>query len=197
MSRLKDRLLNYHIQVKKFADDDQMILANDVLSMIEQLQDDLEWYEKPKLTKTEKSFIEALDPSWSYMLRNGKGQLYLARKVDSMYGSNFKYLYLEGITDLDNLDESDWIRVNDEMPVERDSMFAKFKGTNKWKTGMFEKVSRNVLVTVEYDNGERHTEVAHTVDGRWKLEMRILNAKVIAWKEKPQPYKGDKNVSNM
>lgn len=37
MSRLKDRLLNYHIQVKKFADDDQMILANDVLSMIEQL----------------------------------------------------------------------------------------------------------------------------------------------------------------
>ena len=164
MSRLKDRLLNYHIQVKKFADDDQMILANDVLSMIEQLQDDLEWYEKPKLTKTEKSFIEALD-----LL----------------------------ITDLDNLDESDWIRVNDEMPVERDSMFAKFKGTNKWKTGMFEKVSRNVLVTVEYDNGERHTEVAHTVDGRWKLEMRILNSKVIAWKEKKQPYKGDKKVSNM
>ena len=90
MSRLKDRLLNYHIQVKKFADDDQMILANDVLSMIEQLQDDLKWYEKPKLTKTEKSFIEALDPSWSYMLRNGKGELYLARKVESMYGSTFK-----------------------------------------------------------------------------------------------------------
>lgn len=98
MSRLKDRLLNYHIQVKKFADDDQIILANDVLSMIEQLQDDLEWYEKPKLTKIEKSFLEALDPSWSYMLRNGKGKLYLARKVESMYGSNFKYLYLEGIT---------------------------------------------------------------------------------------------------
>ena len=38
MSRLKDRLLNYHIQVKKFADDDQMILANDVLSMIEQFR---------------------------------------------------------------------------------------------------------------------------------------------------------------
>lgn len=98
---------------------------------------------------------------------------------------------------MDNLDESDWIRVNDEMPVERDSMFAKFKGTNKWKTGMFEKTSRDVLVTVEYDNGKRHTEVAHTVDGRWKLKMRILNARVIAWKEMPQPYKGDKNVSNM
>lgn len=98
MSQLKNRLLNYHIQVKKFADNDQMILANDVLSMIEQLQDDLKWYEKPKLTKTEKSFLEVLDPSWSYMLRNGKGQLYIARKVESMYGSNYKYLYLEDIT---------------------------------------------------------------------------------------------------
>lgn len=27
MSRLKDRLLNYHIQVKKFADDDQMVFS--------------------------------------------------------------------------------------------------------------------------------------------------------------------------
>ena len=79
MSRLKDRLLNYHIQVKKFADDDQMILANDVLSMIEQLQDDLKWYEKPKLTKTEKSFIEALDPSWSYMLRNAEYSLFTSK----------------------------------------------------------------------------------------------------------------------
>ena len=77
---------------------------------------------------------------------------------------------------------------------ERDSMFAKFKGTSKWKKGMFEKVSRNVIVTVKYDNGECRTNVAHTVDGRWKLEIRILNAEVIAWKEMPEPYKEDKNV---
>lgn len=54
---------------------------------------------------------------------------------------------------------------------------------------MFEKVSRNVIVTVKYDNGECRTNVAHTVDGRWKLEIRILNAEVIAWKEMPEPYK--------
>lgn len=54
--------------------------------------------ENLNLQKTKKSFLDGLDPSWSYMLRNGKGQLYLARKVESMYGSNFKYLYLEGIT---------------------------------------------------------------------------------------------------
>ena len=44
------------------------------------------------------------------MLRNGKGQLYLARKVDSMYGSNFKYLYLEGIT----IAKFDFIEAEDE-----------------------------------------------------------------------------------
>lgn len=52
---------------------------------------------KPKLTKDEKSFLDELDPSWTYMLRNGRGQLYLSR-VESMHGSNYKYLYLEGIT---------------------------------------------------------------------------------------------------
>lgn len=54
--------------------------------------------ESLNLQKTKKSFLDGLDPSWSYMLRNGKGQLYLAKKVESMYGSTFKYLYLEGIT---------------------------------------------------------------------------------------------------
>ena len=43
-------------------------------------------------------------------LRNGKGQLYLARKVESMYGSNFKYLYLEGIT----IAKFDFIEAEDE-----------------------------------------------------------------------------------
>ena len=59
--------------------------------------------EKPKLTKDEKSFLDGLDPSWTYMLRNGRGQLYLARKVESMYGNPYKYLYLEGIQLMENL----------------------------------------------------------------------------------------------
>lgn len=93
------------------------------------------------------------------------------------------------IADLDDLDESDWIMVNERMPTERDSMFAKFEGTDKWKAGMFKKISPKVIVTVKYDNGECHTDVAYTVDGKWKLEIRILNAEVIAWKEMPEPYK--------
>nr|DAN01925.1 MAG TPA: Protein of unknown function (DUF551) [Caudoviricetes sp.] len=46
MSHIKDRLSNYHDFMKKLADDHQMVLASDVLEMIEQLQDDLEQDEK-------------------------------------------------------------------------------------------------------------------------------------------------------
>lgn len=34
-----------------------------------------------------------------------------------------------------------WIPVSEQLPEERDSIFAKLKGTDKWKTGMFEKTS--------------------------------------------------------
>lgn len=33
----------------------------------------------------------------------------------------------------------DWILCNERLLEERDSIFAKFKGTDKWKNGMFEK----------------------------------------------------------
>lgn len=48
MSHIKDRLSDYHDFVKKLADDHQMVLASDVLEMIEQLQGDLEQDEKEK-----------------------------------------------------------------------------------------------------------------------------------------------------
>lgn len=46
MSHIKDRLSDYHDFMKKLVDDHQMVLASDVLEMIEQLQDDLEQDEK-------------------------------------------------------------------------------------------------------------------------------------------------------
>ena len=46
MSHIKDRLSDYHDFMKKLADDHQMVLAIDVLEMLEQLQDDLEQDEK-------------------------------------------------------------------------------------------------------------------------------------------------------
>ena len=46
MSHIKDRLSDYHDFMKKLVDDHQMVLASDVMDMIEQLKDDLEQDEK-------------------------------------------------------------------------------------------------------------------------------------------------------
>lgn len=82
-----------------------------------------------------------------------------------------------------------WIPVEERMPEERDSMFATLKGTDKWSKGMFEKISDDVNVTVEYEDGTRKTISAHTLDRQWKLPSRILKQKVIAWCPYPEPYK--------
>ena len=82
-----------------------------------------------------------------------------------------------------------WIPVEERMPEECDSMFATLKGTDKWSKGMFEKISDDVNVTVEYEDGTRKTIFAHTLDGQWNLPSRILKQKVIAWCPYPEPYK--------
>lgn len=38
--------------------------------------------------------------------------------------------------------ENGWIPVNERMPEEHNSIFAKFKGTDNWKKGMFKKTSK-------------------------------------------------------
>ena len=68
------------------------------------------------------------------------------------------------------------------------SMFAKFKGTNKWKEAMFEKISNDVLVTISY-RSSLFVQQAHTVDGKWKTDLLALGGTVIAWKPLPEPYK--------
>lgn len=69
MSHIKDRLSDYHDSMKKLADDHQMVLASDVLEMIEQLQDDLEQDEKEngwipvseRLPEDEKEYLVTLE----------------------------------------------------------------------------------------------------------------------------------------
>lgn len=85
--------------------------------------------------------------------------------------------------------ENGWIPVSERLPEEHDSIFAKFKGTDNWKNGMFEKTSKYVIATVMYDDGTILAERAHTTDGIWKTEKPVLGGKVIAWKPLPEPYK--------
>lgn len=133
MSHIKDRLLDYHDFMKKLADDHQMVLASDVLEMIEQLKDDLEQDEK----------------------------------------------------------ENGWIPVKERLPEEHDSIFAKFKGTDNWKRGMFEKTSKYVIATVMFDDGIMLVEQVHTTDGIWRTDKKFLGGTVVAWMDYPEPYKED------
>lgn len=86
-----------------------------------------------------------------------------------------------------------WIPCSERMPEERPSMFAKFKGTDRWSMLMFEKVSDEVHVTVEFSNGERRVDTGKTIDGKWKCQARIIDpkAKIVAWMPNPEPYMGE------
>lgn len=84
-----------------------------------------------------------------------------------------------------------WFPVELSMPKEYPSIFAKFKGTSKWKKGMFEKVSKEVNVTLENDEGKAVTTHAHTYDGIWNCDLLRINPayRVIAWKPLPYPFR--------
>lgn len=84
-----------------------------------------------------------------------------------------------------------WIPVSERLPEERDSIFAKFKGTDKWSNAMFERASDDVNITYEFEDGTRKTATSYTIDGKWNPKHRIVKKKVIAWQPLPAPYKGE------
>lgn len=92
---------------------------------------------------------------------------------------------LESAPKVDN-----WILCSERLPDEYDSIFAKFKGTDKWNSSMFEKISDDVNVTVEFEDGKRKTITLHTCDGKWKTDLRIVKFNVLAWQPLPDTYMG-------
>ena len=89
----------------------------------------------------------------------------------------------------------EWIPVEEGLPEERDSFFAKYKGTDLWKPGMFEKVSDEVEVTCKYYDGTLSVKTAKIVDGVWDVEKEraMFALKVIAWKPCSEPYRKEDN----
>lgn len=87
--------------------------------------------------------------------------------------------------------ENGWISVSERMPEEHNSIFAKFKGTDNWKRGMFEKTSKYVIATVSFDDGTVLVEQAYTTDGIWKTDKKVLGGTVVAWMDYPEPYRED------
>lgn len=87
-----------------------------------------------------------------------------------------------------------WISVNDGMPPEKDSIFAKYYGTEKLKSGMYRKNSDNVLVTIEFEDGTRTVDVCRTLDGKWNFEIKSIKMKVLYWTPMPEPYWNDADI---
>lgn len=90
---------------------------------------------------------------------------------------------------IERLKAKNWIPVSERLPEEYDSIFAKFKGTDNWKRGMFEKTSKYVIATVVFDEGAVLVEQAHTTDGIWRTDNEVFGGTVVAWMEYPEPYK--------
>lgn len=83
-----------------------------------------------------------------------------------------------------------WILCSEKMPEERETMFAKLKGTNKWSSTMPEAISDNVIVTVKFnETGETISAICHTCDGKWMKSFVWEEGEVIAWMLLPEPYR--------
>lgn len=88
--------------------------------------------------------------------------------------------------------EQGWIPCSERLPEEEDSIFAKFYSTDRWRETMMRKRSDRVIVTAEYQNGNRITDVAGTCDGKWVNSIPSLDRKIIAWMPLPAAYKEKK-----
>lgn len=97
---------------------------------------------------------------------------------------------------IDTLDEAPtiggWISVKDRLPEQHDTIFAKLKGTDKWKKGLFEKQSDDVRVVIECPDGYRRVHHSYLVDGVWACEtLPPEGRKVLYWCENPKLPKED------
>lgn len=97
----------------------------------------------------------------------------------------------EGLVDEQpTIEPQKWVSCSERLPEEHDSIFSKLYGTEKWRNAMFRRLSRTVIITVEYKDGTRQTAPCHTIDGEWNQSMKGMG-KVLAWMPLPDPWKGE------
>lgn len=152
-------------------------------------------------------FIDGMNKAWDLAFRLiGEDKDVLLKmfgtdEVDEIISNNEPQYVLKKLEEYDNENRKEyvpdtnvgnkdgWISVDERLPEEHDSIFKERKGTDKWIDAMFEKTSDEVIVTVEYENGERRTKITRTIDGEWNTGQSIVPFKVIAWQPLPAPYK--------
>ena len=87
----------------------------------------------------------------------------------------------------------EWISVNERLPDEHETLFARYKGTDKWLNGMFMTTSDLVIVCVECENGERIVKTAITKEGVWKIKDSFHQYRVTHWMPLPEPPEVGRN----
>ena len=90
----------------------------------------------------------------------------------------------------DNDVPTKWISVNDRLPEEHDSIWAKLYVTKSWQPGLFRKCSYDVIACVEKKDGRRRVISIRTYDGKWD-HNKLNEEAVICWQPMPKPPKGD------
>lgn len=113
-----------------------------------------------------------------------------------IFGTSDDYISIGWVKDIIRKHMNDgWIPVEERLPEEHSSIFAKFKGTTKWNNAMFETCSNEVNITIEDDEGKSVTAHAHTNDGKWKCDLLRLNPQyhVTAWRPLPDPYRPERS----
>lgn len=106
------------------------------------------------------------------------------------YGDCFPYRFADHLI-ANGVTVQEWISVKDRLPDEHESLFARYKGTDKWRNAMFTTISDRVIVCAEYENAKRIVKTANTVDGLWKVKDIFCPCKVTHWMPLPQPPKGE------
>lgn len=84
------------------------------------------------------------------------------------------------------VEPNEWVKCSDGMPEEQESIFAKFKGTNKWVPTMFSQSSEDVRVVIVFADGTRKVSHSRTIDGKWECEKGPLKKTVTHWMPNPK-----------
>lgn len=92
---------------------------------------------------------------------------------------------------VDKADSLEWIPVTERLPEEHDSILAKLYGTDQWNNALWRTKSKEVLVSIKYNRGNRAVTTSCTMDGKGLIERRrvLHDLKVIAWMPLPDPMK--------
>lgn len=126
---------------------------------------------------------------------------YMVRRDESLLPSDNEIYDAQAVLSklVDKAESFEWIPISEKLPDEHDSIFARFYGTDKWDDAFWRTKSKEVLVTIEYEDGTRIVKSSHTTDGKWELEKRVKlrKCKVVAWMPLPKPYKEKENENDI